>query len=377
MHFEDLSFFQEPEFRQSLVKYEKMKRDGNTGYFEADELTDIAEYYMVHDNEQEANEAISLALQMHPRSTDPEVFLARQQMFKGNIEEALRICDNIIEQGDREVFFLRTELLFNQGKNKEAISDMWQKYQTSLDDDPVLLLHDCINLCNDYGQYKQSLEWANILYEKYPSYRKRELIVGECLYYNGRYKDSIGYLEAELESSPYNSFAWTILSESYYYNEQPEDALEAIDFALAITPDDAKLLYNRINCLCYLSMFEEAQKASDELMKSNHTDTEILFQRFLIEYYLERYETALQIIKDFNQETGWQYNQSLPYQAHCYMMLGNAQQFLSTLQIACQVSPETTKEVFKDTFPDANVEEYYKLASKKINLLINNNYGKG
>ena len=40
---EDLSYFQENEFKQKLALYEQMLQGGQSVYLEADELTDIAE----------------------------------------------------------------------------------------------------------------------------------------------------------------------------------------------------------------------------------------------------------------------------------------------------------------------------------------------
>lgn len=43
MSTEDLSYFQEEEFKKNLALYEQMLQGGQSVYLEADELTDIAE----------------------------------------------------------------------------------------------------------------------------------------------------------------------------------------------------------------------------------------------------------------------------------------------------------------------------------------------
>lgn len=47
MRSEDLAYFEEEEFLECLAKYEKAIQDGLQPYMDADELTDIAEYYMI------------------------------------------------------------------------------------------------------------------------------------------------------------------------------------------------------------------------------------------------------------------------------------------------------------------------------------------
>ena len=60
---DDLKYFEEPEFKDILARYESARESGTNFYMGADELTDVAEYYsMVMHDEDRANEAIELAL---------------------------------------------------------------------------------------------------------------------------------------------------------------------------------------------------------------------------------------------------------------------------------------------------------------------------
>ena len=86
MSTEDLSYFQEEEFKKNLALYEQMLQGGQSVYLEADELTDIAEYYLVQNDTDKAMACIQYALNIHPGSIDPLIFLARQKMFNGDIE---------------------------------------------------------------------------------------------------------------------------------------------------------------------------------------------------------------------------------------------------------------------------------------------------
>ena len=88
MSTEDLSYFQEEEFKKNLALYEQMLQGGQSVYLEADELTDIAEYYLVQNDTDKAMACIQYALNIHPGSIDPLIFLARQKMFNGDIEGA-------------------------------------------------------------------------------------------------------------------------------------------------------------------------------------------------------------------------------------------------------------------------------------------------
>ena len=56
---DDLKYFETPEFKDILERYETAHRAGLGIYMEADELTDVAEYYaMVKNNEGLADEVV-------------------------------------------------------------------------------------------------------------------------------------------------------------------------------------------------------------------------------------------------------------------------------------------------------------------------------
>ncbi len=117
---EDLSYFQEEEFKKSLARYEEMLQGGQPVYLEADELTDIAEYYMVKNKMKQAMACIDYALSIHPDSVDPLIFLARQKMFDGDWSEAIRIRNKVSDPKDREVMFFDAEMLLRQGNVEKA-----------------------------------------------------------------------------------------------------------------------------------------------------------------------------------------------------------------------------------------------------------------
>lgn len=159
MSTEDLSYFQEEEFKKNLALYEQMLQGGQSVYLEADELTDIAEYYLVQNDTDKAMACIQYALNIHPGSIDPLIFLARQKMFNGDIEGAKTIRDCITDPNDREVIFLNAELLLREGKEQEATTYLSEKAETE-EDDAALFAYDTATLFLDYGYLEQAAQWG-------------------------------------------------------------------------------------------------------------------------------------------------------------------------------------------------------------------------
>ena len=52
------SYFEKPEFKETFARYEEMLQSGDTRYFEATELTEIAEYYAMYGDSKRAEEAL-------------------------------------------------------------------------------------------------------------------------------------------------------------------------------------------------------------------------------------------------------------------------------------------------------------------------------
>ena len=107
------SYFEDPEFKDLLAKYEGMVESHTPTYFDAEELTDIAEYYASQSEEQKAEDAIDFALRLHPTNTDALVFKSRSLCIKGKLAEAYQIMNLIEDTSDREVKFLKADLLMD------------------------------------------------------------------------------------------------------------------------------------------------------------------------------------------------------------------------------------------------------------------------
>ena len=112
------SYFEDPEFKDILAKYEGMVNDHTSIYFDAEELTDIAEYYASQNREADAEKAIDFALLLHPSNTDALVFKARSLCIKGKLNEAYQVMNLIEDMSDREVKFLKADLKKEEWKKR-------------------------------------------------------------------------------------------------------------------------------------------------------------------------------------------------------------------------------------------------------------------
>ena len=215
-------------------------------YLEADELTDIAEYYMTGRQDAKANEAIRAAIRMHPDSVDPQIFLARQKMYYDQLDEARAIIDGISEQDDCEILYIRAEILIKENRVNEA-SDFLLAEMKQMQDCLDSYTYECLSIFMDYDLWEMADEWWNRLLDIDPENPQLPIMKAEILMGLDDYEEALPMLQEILDNEPYNSEAWNLLAETYVALDMYSKALEASDFSLAINPQDSNALLMKGN----------------------------------------------------------------------------------------------------------------------------------
>ena len=154
MNYDMSSYFEDPEFKEALAKYEGMVENHTPAYFEADELIDIAEYYTLKGRHKDADKAIDLTLQLHPENTDALVFRIRSLMLQNKKEEAKVVAQLIANSTDRECRFLQADMLMEEDRIEEAEE----------------IFKHVNDIFNEYNDLKDVYDENRILKEKLDSY---------------------------------------------------------------------------------------------------------------------------------------------------------------------------------------------------------------
>lgn len=312
------NYYQSRHFRKLLKRYEDAMSNGNTPYLEADELTDIAEFYMSGHEDAKATQAIQVALDIHPDSVDPQIFLARQKMFYGQLEEARAIVNAITEQDDCEVIYLRAELLIKEGHPDEA-SDLLADVIGTIQDNLDTFLYDCTAIFMDYDQWQLADEWAARLRQAYPAYPKLPLMEAEIRMGLDDYEGAAPELQKILDDEPYNAEAWNLLAETYVALEKCPEAIEAADYALAIDPEDSNAHLMKGNALMRDEQMEEAAKQFEQYLKKQPDDVGAQISLAICYNASQRHADALVLLERMEKHTSAQPDKQQDMQ-QIYMM---------------------------------------------------------
>ena len=268
---------------------------------EADELTDIAEYYMTGKQDDKANRAIRAAIDMHPDSVDPQIFLARQKMFYGKLDEARSIIDAITEQDDLEVIYIRAELLIKEGQPDKA-SDFLQNQIEQMQDCLDTYLYDCTSIFMDYDQWLYAEDWLEQLKGAFPDHPRVPIMEAEIKMGLDDYENAYTQLKDILEEDPYESEAWDLLAETCVALEKYPEAMEAADYALAINPKDSTALLMKANTYMHEGPAAEAIEYYKQYLELQPDDLSVRISLALCYSSEERFKEALPVLDKAEQQ---------------------------------------------------------------------------
>lgn len=289
------NYYQSRHFQRLLHRYEKAVAEGRVPYLEADELTDIAEYYISGKEDKKANQAIQAALDMHPGSVDPQIFLARQKMYYGELDEAHAIIDAITEQDDCEVVYIQAEILIKENRDDEASDFLLQKMD-AMQDCLDTYVYDCVSIFMDYDRWEKAAEWLERLKEVCPDHQRLPIMEAEIFMGLDRYEDALPLLQEIIDDSPYCSEAWDLLAETHVALEEYAKALETTDYALAINPEDSNALLMKANALMYMEQTAEAIDLFKRCLEYNPDDLNVQITLSICYCNEERYQEALPLL---------------------------------------------------------------------------------
>ena len=338
------SYFEDPEFKDLLAKYEGMVESHTPTYFDAEELTDIAEYYASQGDEQKAEDAIDFALRLHPTNTDALVFKSRSLCIKGKLAEAYQIMNLIEDTSDREVKFLKADLLMEERRMEEA-EYIYQELAKSEDESFEVLL-DIFMTYMDANQMDYAEKWLNKIerkgYNETNSQKYRDALCDFCMTF-GQPERATQAFQLSLDELPYSIPHWNGLAKCYLAQNDIEKAHEAIDFALAIDENNVEALEVKGFCYIQSENYEEALRIYRQLLPTSKVPSRIY--ALMVKCYLDM-EMAIEAkamcqewLRQCPKLTGFEKSEIFSYISMCCFNLNQPQEGMSYIDAALDLEP--------------------------------------
>lgn len=306
---EDKIGYQDEDVVGIVERYERMRKNNESCFFDVSEFETIIDYYLEHNDVVFAYEATERASRQHPNSVSLDFRKAKVLIDKGRAVEALSVIKRLesIEPGNYEVYLIKGAALGMMG-DTQGISRNFD-YALSLDkSEEINILLGISSILYNLNQFRlliPYLERLNLLEPDYSTHIYDLAFAYEKLQ---DYENSIDYYNRYLVNVPFSDSAWYNLGILYNKTEKADKAIDAYDFALAINPDNFFALFNKGNILSNEGRYEEALEAYMEYLDFEEDNSEALTyaaecydkmgdQENAIKYYLD----AIDIDPDFSE----------------------------------------------------------------------------
>ncbi len=254
----DEEYFQSEEFRELLERYETAMESGQQPFLDADDYTDIADYYSWHDDAERASQAVDMALDIYPEATLPNVFKARQALLNEDYEQAEAYLDNIGDHDDPDYHYLKAEIMVASG-DEDAADEYLREYGHSVaPDEQEDFIRDCANLFIDYGVSDKAYQW--MMRSKGDNSDDFKELMARTLFGLGKYKDSERLFGELVDQHPFSKNYWNALASAQYMSEDYTGAITSSEYAIAIDPNDPDGILQKACGLLRIGNYEEALK---------------------------------------------------------------------------------------------------------------------
>ncbi|MCH5174630.1 MAG: hypothetical protein J1F40_01945 [Prevotellaceae bacterium] len=290
-------YFQTDEFNELLNFYERRKKKQKSIYLDADEFSDIADYYLNNDLPALAMEAADEGLAIHPNS---DVLLTMKSaicIYQSHFEEAKSILDGM-DEDDPEVLYQLAQLQYAYHFDIPKAEKMWQRWlqmENGIDGDDteykrenyihiistIAVLHEPQDVLEE-GKWKEIVDtlrrWIREYIDTFQPLGKSDhdiQLVDIC-----RENDQVDFmceaLTQVLEERPYLPKGWSTLALGHYLRQETEQALEACAFALAINPNDTDAMLTKAYTLYEMGDKQGAKAVFRECLAKGGDTVQIL-----------------------------------------------------------------------------------------------------
>ena len=242
------------ELEKLITNYEAAKAENRQLYLDGDQLADISDWYASRSKFEEAQEAVTYGLQLHPGNTDLLVEQAYLYLDTRNLQKAKQVLDSITEAYDPEVKMLKAELLLNEGQLEETRSLL----ATIEDADELGRICEVVYLYLEMGYPDMAKEWMEKGEKTYSEEKEFMALQADYALATQQLDSAIKIYNQLLDIEPYNTPYWTGLAKCYFFQSKWNKAIEACDFALAADDQYGEAYAYKAHCFFYLNNSDDA-----------------------------------------------------------------------------------------------------------------------
>ena len=228
-------YFDTPEFRELLKRYEHAKAMNMHSYYAIDELVDLLSYYLYVEKHDEAEQILKIAGQIHPAAPENTKMEIKLMLSKGEAQRALELFAGIQYIDDNETKILHAEILLalKDFKNAREIAIDIIRNATPEQEN----LYEALEILLDCGFALDALYICEKALKLAPANRSLLEVKAECFIEMQRINEAIDLYNNLLDADPYSTFYWEQLGHIYYMVKRYGKALECFEYESTINDE--------------------------------------------------------------------------------------------------------------------------------------------
>ena len=295
----DKGYFDSPEFRDTLKRYEQANRLNTTPYLGVDELIDLFSYFISIDKPEEAENILAITKRLHPSTQECIKMQIRLLLYRGEAEAAKHLFSSLGYTDDNETRLLKAEISLALKEFKQARDIAIEILREAKNDNGNA--YEALEILLDCGFSHEALFICENLLRANPNQKSMLEVKAECLIEMQRIGEATGIYNRLLDEEPYNTFYWEQLGHIYYMVKRYGKALECFEYEITINDDIEYAKMMQAYCYYHLRDNNRARDIFRQI-KAKYPDSSMpLFYTALSHYNEGNKETAKEIFSEVTE----------------------------------------------------------------------------
>ena len=295
--FDDDNFLDDDMDVKELVdRFEKMVKQHQSCYFDADELNVILEHYLQQNNIKRANQAADIAVKYHPNNPIINIIKAKQLLANSHAQEALSTLKSAdLDRDDADYLLTLAACYSDLGEHQKAIN-AYMKAAKEFE------FKDCEDIYNfiaveyaNLGQIENALKYFILGIDKAEDLDNQYFEIRNCYSMLDSMEEGLVFFQKEIDKNPYSVPAWMALGNCYVRMGKLNEAIEQFEYAISIDPHYKKGYVDIATAYNELDRFKETIEIVEEAKRYNAESALLLCLYGEAHAKLDDNETALKI----------------------------------------------------------------------------------
>ena len=274
MHIDE-EYFNNEDFRENLKAYEDSVKSGHSIFMDADDLTDIIDYYNMMHMDDEAEQAANYALSLFPGASGPITFKVRKYIDANQLDKADALAETV---SDKEIDYkyVKAEIQLARNNPEEADILFDEVMDVAEEDEMDNCILDAANIFFDYNFFEYANKWLN---------KVEDRGTDDFLELKVRTLSALGEIEKVekmlnrlIDNNPFEHKYWNLMSNAQLANDKTAEALSSSEYSLAVTPDNPGGLLAKAQVLVRTFQYEEAIKFFEAYLRYFPSDVNSYIQ---------------------------------------------------------------------------------------------------